>query len=63
LDRRQQDELYEEANRLFGLSLRRLAWGYEADPGHRPDLLQEMHVELWRSMALFDHRWAPRLTR
>jgi RNA polymerase sigma-70 factor (ECF subfamily) len=56
LDRRQQDELYEEANRLYGLSLRRLAWGYEADPGHRPDLLQEMHVELWRSMALFDHR-------
>ena len=36
--------------------LRRLAWGYEADPAHRPDLLQEMHVELWRSMAVFDSR-------
>jgi RNA polymerase sigma-70 factor, ECF subfamily len=36
--------------------LRRLAWGYEADPDHRRDLLQEIHVELWRSMALFDHR-------
>jgi len=55
-DRRQQDELYEEAKKLYGPSLRRLAWGYEADPGHRPDLLQEMHVELWRSMALFDRR-------
>ncbi len=56
MDRCQQDKLYEEANRLHGPLLRRLAWGYEADPGHCPDLLQEIHVELWRSMALFDHR-------
>ena len=56
MDRRQQDQLYEEANRIYGALLRRLAWGYEGDPGQRPDLLQEIHVELWRSLALFDHR-------
>ena len=56
MERRQQDKLYEEANRLYEPLLRRLAWGYEADPDHRRDLLQEIHVELWRSMALFDHR-------
>jgi RNA polymerase sigma-70 factor, ECF subfamily len=56
LDRREQDKIYEEANKLYGPLLRRLAWGYEADPDHRRDLLQEMHVELWRSMALFDQR-------
>lgn len=56
MDRRQQDELYEEASRLHGALLRRLTGGYEADPNLRPDLLQEMHVELWRSMALFNHR-------
>lgn len=55
-DRRQQDELYEEVNRLYGRLLRGLARGYEADPDRRSDLLQEIHVELWRSMALFDHR-------
>jgi RNA polymerase sigma-70 factor, ECF subfamily len=56
LDRRRQDELYEEANKVYGPLLRRLAWGYEADPDPRRDLLQEIHIELWRSMALFDHR-------
>ena len=60
LDRCQQDKLYEEANVLYGPLLRRLAWGYEADPDLRRDLLQEMHVELWRSIALFDHRCAVR---
>lgn len=55
MDRRQQDELYEEASRLHGALLRRLTGGYEADLDLRPDLLQEMHIELWRSMALFNH--------
>lgn len=41
---------------LYAPLLRRLAWGYEADPDHRRDLLQEMHIELWRSLALFDQR-------
>jgi RNA polymerase sigma-70 factor (ECF subfamily) len=56
VDRRQQDELYAEANKLCGPFLRRLARGYEADPDRCLDLLQDIHVELWRSMALFDRR-------
>ena len=36
------------------------ARGYEADPERRRDLLQEIHLELWRSMALFDGRCALR---
>jgi RNA polymerase sigma-70 factor (ECF subfamily) len=56
VDRRQQDQLYEAAAKLCGPTLRRLARGYEADPDGRLDLLQDIHVELWRSMALFDRR-------
>ena len=56
MDRRRQDELYEEASKLYGPLLRRLACGYEADPDQRPDLLQDIHVELWRSLALYDRR-------
>jgi RNA polymerase sigma-70 factor (ECF subfamily) len=50
------DELYEEARAKCGAALRRLAKGYEADPDRRRDLLQEIHVELWRSLRLFDGR-------
>ena len=60
MDRRQQDALYEEANSSCRPLLWRLARAYEADPDRRSDLLQEIHVELWRSMALFDHRCALR---
>ena len=56
MNRRQQDALYEEANGLYGRLLWRLARAYEAYPDRRSDLLQEIHVELWRSMAVFDHR-------
>ena len=48
------DELYEEAGFKYGAALRRLAKGYEADPDQRRDLLQEIHVQLWRSLRLFD---------
>lgn len=51
-----QDELYEEASAVCGAALRRLARGYEADPETRRDLLQEIHIELWRSLRLFDGR-------
>ena len=34
--------------------IRRLCYGYEADPERRRDLLQDIHLELWRSLALFD---------
>ncbi len=50
------DELYEEARAMCGAALRRLAKGYEADPERRHDLLQDIHVELWRSLRLFDGR-------
>jgi RNA polymerase sigma-70 factor (ECF subfamily) len=50
------DELYKEASALCGAALRRLAQGYEADPEKRRDLLQEIHIELWRSLRLFDGR-------
>ena len=50
------DELYEEASVMCGAALRRLAKGYEADPERRRDLLQEIHVALWRSLRLFDGR-------
>jgi RNA polymerase sigma-70 factor (ECF subfamily) len=51
-----QDERYEETVRLFGPALERLAYGYEADPDWRQDLLQGTHVALWRSFAAFDNR-------
>ncbi len=56
VDRLRQDALYEQANAQCGVVLRRLARGYEADPERRRDLLQEMHLELWRSLRLFDSR-------
>jgi RNA polymerase sigma-70 factor (ECF subfamily) len=50
------DELYKEASATFGAALQRLARGYEADPERRRDLLQEIHIELWRSLRLFHNR-------
>ena len=50
------DELYENAARTFGVALERLARGYEADPDLRRDLLQDIHVALWRSFEGFDGR-------
>jgi RNA polymerase sigma-70 factor, ECF subfamily len=51
-----QDDLYEEASNLFGAPLERLARAYEADPEARRDLLQELHVAMWRSFDKFDNR-------
>lgn len=50
------DELYAAASREFGRMLDRLAAGYEADPEKRHDLRQDIHLQLWRSFALFDGR-------
>src|SRR5947209_10343038 len=36
--------------------MRRLVRGYEPDVDRQRDLLQEMHIELWRSLRVFDHR-------
>jgi RNA polymerase sigma-70 factor (ECF subfamily) len=51
-----QDDLYEQAAIIYGPALERLGRAYEADPELRRDLLQEIHVALWRSFATFDNR-------
>jgi RNA polymerase sigma-70 factor (ECF subfamily) len=50
------DELYEEATATYGAALDRLARAYEADPDNRRDLLQEIHLALWRSFEHFAQR-------
>jgi len=52
----EQDELYQEAAQTHGAALERLARAYEADAELRRDLLQEIHVALWRSFSGFDRR-------
>jgi RNA polymerase sigma-70 factor (ECF subfamily) len=49
-------DLYEEAVRTHGAALDRLARAYEADPDKRRDLLQDIHLALWRSLNSFDGR-------
>ena len=44
----------------FGPAVDRLARAYEADPDLRRDLLQDIHLQLWRSFAGFDHRCSTR---
>ncbi len=51
-----QDELYQEAAAIYGAALERLARGYEADQDRQRDLLQEVHLALWQSLAGFDGR-------
>jgi len=49
----QQDQDYTDAIAQHGAAIERLARGYEADPDRRRDLVQDMHVALWRSFAGF----------
>jgi RNA polymerase sigma-70 factor, ECF subfamily len=51
-----QDEQYEAASAQYGEALKRLAQAYEADANKRLDLLQEIHIALWRSFAKFQER-------
>jgi RNA polymerase sigma-70 factor (ECF subfamily) len=51
-----QDELYRKAAAEFGTALDRLAHAYEAHPDRSRDLLQEIHLALWRSFEKFDGR-------
>lgn len=53
---RSRDALYEHAIASFGAALQRLVRGYESDLEKGRDLLQEIHVALWRSFAGFDGR-------
>jgi RNA polymerase sigma-70 factor (ECF subfamily) len=53
---RDQDGCYLEAVREFGSALTRLTRGYESKHELQQDLLQEIHIALWRSFAIFDGR-------
>lgn len=53
-----QDERYVRVAAAFGPALERLARACEADPDQRRDLLQEIHLALWRSFARYDGRCA-----
>jgi RNA polymerase sigma-70 factor (ECF subfamily) len=55
-----QDERYLRVQAEYGPALERLARAYEANPDHRRDLLQDIHVALWRSFAAFDGRCSER---
>jgi len=56
IERPKQNELYEETASSYGAALERLARAYEADREIRRDLLQEIHIALWRSFEGFDGR-------
>jgi RNA polymerase sigma-70 factor (ECF subfamily) len=54
--RASQDEMYQRAAGEYGAALERLARAYEDDAEVRRDLLQDIHVALWRSFAVFNGR-------
>jgi RNA polymerase sigma-70 factor (ECF subfamily) len=51
-----QADQYALAIASFGPALQRLVRGFEADADQRRDLLQEIHVELWRSLDVFEEK-------
>jgi RNA polymerase sigma-70 factor (ECF subfamily) len=51
---------YTDVAAEYGAALERLARAYERDADKRRDLLQEIHVALWRSLARFDGRCSMR---
>ncbi len=52
--------LYDEAIAAYGGALQRLASGYETDPDQRQDLIQQIHIAIWRSFAAYDRRCSMR---
>jgi RNA polymerase sigma-70 factor (ECF subfamily) len=53
---RSQDDLYRDAAETYASPLERLARAYEADPDRRRDLIQDIHLQLWRSFQRYDAR-------
>lgn len=49
-------DLYQDASETFAPAMQRLARATEANDANRHDLLQDMHLQLWRSFEHFDHR-------
>jgi RNA polymerase sigma-70 factor (ECF subfamily) len=56
LDSARQETLFEKIAAEFSVPLMRLARAYEADAHQQQDLLQEIHITLWRSLTAFDER-------
>ncbi|MEA1673447.1 RNA polymerase sigma factor [Nitrospirillum sp. BR 11163] len=54
------DTRYQQMAAQFGPALERLARAYERDPDLARDLLQDIHLALWRSLDGFDGRAALR---
>jgi RNA polymerase sigma-70 factor (ECF subfamily) len=50
------DVIFERVASDFAAPLARLARAHEADPALQQDLLQEVHLALWRSLQSFDRR-------
>jgi RNA polymerase sigma-70 factor (ECF subfamily) len=50
------EELYREVVARFGAALERVAVAFERHTERRRDLLQEIHVAIWRSLGGFDGR-------
>lgn len=50
------EALFEKVAAEFAAPLTRLARAHEVDPHLQQDLLQEIHVALWRSLVAFDGR-------
>jgi RNA polymerase sigma-70 factor (ECF subfamily) len=48
------DETYQKASAAYGAALSRLARAYEAEPEKRRDLLQEIHIAMWKSLGRFN---------
>jgi len=55
-----QDERYARVAVELGPALERLARAYEADADQRLDLLQDIHLAVWRSFAGYDGRCSER---
>jgi len=54
--RSEQNRRYQEAASQFGPALERLVRAYESDASILDDLLQEIHLAVWRSFAGYDGR-------
>jgi RNA polymerase sigma-70 factor, ECF subfamily len=55
-----QDDLYQQAVTSYGGALQRLVGAYELDADRRRDLLQDIHLALWRSFETFEARCSVR---
>src|SRR5215471_6610755 len=51
-----QEDLFKEVTQVYGAMLQRLARAYESDADKQRDLLQEIHLALWLSLARYEAR-------